>query len=171
MCLMLYAYAHRRHPRDPDLAGNLALALQRFGRFDEALQVLQPLVDAGSEAPHLWANRADLLRRLGRPGEAEQAYRRWLELAGEDIRPAVELARLLIEQDRLDEAESLLVAAHRERPDSVDACFLLASHAARAGDRIKVRQWLRRLRILVPAPVFEQILELDRFRGITVGYR
>jgi RNA polymerase sigma-70 factor, ECF subfamily len=79
----LYDLLHARHP-SPVVALNRAAAVSMADGPAAAL----PLVD-GLEAPlaqyHLWhATRADLLRRLGRRGEAIAAYRRAQALAGNE---------------------------------------------------------------------------------------
>jgi RNA polymerase sigma-70 factor (ECF subfamily) len=63
----------------PVVALNRAVALAETGRLDEALSLVNEI--DGLERYHLLhAVRADFLRRLGRPGEASDAYRRALEL-------------------------------------------------------------------------------------------
>jgi RNA polymerase sigma-70 factor (ECF subfamily) len=63
----------------PVVALNRAVALAETGRLDEALSLVDEI--DGLERYHLLhAVRADFLRRLGRPGEASDAYRRALEL-------------------------------------------------------------------------------------------
>lgn len=79
----LYGLLHALHP-SPVVALNRAAAVSMAEGPDAAL----PLVEA-LEAPlaryHLWhATRADLLRRLERRGEALEAYRSALSLAGND---------------------------------------------------------------------------------------
>ena len=70
----------------PVVALNRAVAIAMASGLDAGLEVVGELEASGRlEGYHLLhATRADLLRRLGRLGEAEVAYRRALELAGSD---------------------------------------------------------------------------------------
>jgi RNA polymerase sigma-70 factor (ECF subfamily) len=64
----------------PVVALNRAVAVAETGRVHEALELIDAI--EGLERYHLLhAARADLLRRLGRPAEARQAYARALQLA------------------------------------------------------------------------------------------
>jgi RNA polymerase sigma factor (sigma-70 family) len=64
----------------PVVALNHAVALAETGRVEEGLAVMDAI--GGLERYHLLhAARADLLRRLGRPSEALEAYQRAIELA------------------------------------------------------------------------------------------
>jgi RNA polymerase sigma-70 factor (ECF subfamily) len=63
----------------PVVALNRAVAVAETGRLDEALALVEAI--DGLERYHLLhAVRADFLRRLGRYGEAGEAYRRALDL-------------------------------------------------------------------------------------------
>ena len=70
----------------PVVALNQAVAIAMARGLDAGLEVVGELEASGRlDGYHLLhATRADLLRRLGRLGEAEVAYRRALELAGSD---------------------------------------------------------------------------------------
>ena len=70
----------------PVVALNQAVAIAMARGLDAGLDVVGELEASGRlDGYHLLhATRADLLRRLGRLGEAEVAYRRALELAGSD---------------------------------------------------------------------------------------
>jgi RNA polymerase sigma factor (sigma-70 family) len=70
----------------PVVALNQAVAIAMARGLDAGLEAVGELEASGRlDGYHLlYATRADLLRRLGRLGEAEVAYRRALELAGSD---------------------------------------------------------------------------------------
>ncbi len=70
----------------PVVALNQAVAIAMAGGLDAGLAVIDELEGSGELAGYhlLYAARADLLRRLGRSGEAAGAYRQALELAGSD---------------------------------------------------------------------------------------
>jgi RNA polymerase sigma-70 factor, ECF subfamily len=91
--------------RSPVVALNRAAALSMAEGPEAAL----PLVDAlrsSLEDYHLWhATRADLLRRLGRTGEAIVAYRRALELTQNAVEQRFLVGRLDELSKRLNEAD------------------------------------------------------------------
>ncbi len=81
----LYALLAARHP-SPVVALNHAAAVAMADGPDEGLRRLDALAAGGTLAGYhlLPAARADLLRRLGRAGEAAAAYREALALVGND---------------------------------------------------------------------------------------
>jgi RNA polymerase sigma-70 factor, ECF subfamily len=70
----------------PVVALNRAVAIAMDRGPERGLEVIDALEASGELARYhlLHATRADLLRRLGRPGEAAEAYRRALDLARSD---------------------------------------------------------------------------------------
>jgi Flp pilus assembly protein TadD len=84
----------------------LAFLLTDTGRTDEALGILEALVEDHPEEDRAWSRFGALLQRLGRLDEAESACRRAAELA--PSRPEVfnNLATVQRLRGRLDEAES-----------------------------------------------------------------
>jgi RNA polymerase sigma-70 factor (ECF subfamily) len=70
----------------PVVTLNRAVAIAMTRGLDAGLVVIDELEESGELAGYhlLHATRADLLRRLGRGGDAAIAYRRALELAGSD---------------------------------------------------------------------------------------
>jgi len=63
------------------------VAVAMSGSLEEGLALLDELQERGELREFHWlpSARADLLRRLGRMGEAAEAYRRALALATNDI--------------------------------------------------------------------------------------
>jgi len=82
----LYSVLLRLEP-SPVIEVNRAVAVAMSGSLKEGLALLNELQERRELAEFHWlpAARADLLRRLGRTGEAEEAYRRALALATNDI--------------------------------------------------------------------------------------
>jgi RNA polymerase sigma-70 factor, ECF subfamily len=64
---------------------NRAVAVAMAEGPDRGLELIDRLSDSLDRYLHLHSARADLLRRLGRRDEAAVAYRRALELAGNDV--------------------------------------------------------------------------------------
>jgi RNA polymerase sigma-70 factor (ECF subfamily) len=82
----LYGVLLRSHP-SPVIEVNRAVAVAMAGALEEGLAILDEIEkrEELTELHLLPAARADLLRRLGRIGEAADAYRRALSLATNDI--------------------------------------------------------------------------------------
>jgi RNA polymerase sigma-70 factor (ECF subfamily) len=82
----LYCVLLRSHP-SPIIEVNRAVAVAMAGALEEGLGILEEIEkrEELTEFHLLPAARADLLRRLGRMGEAADAYRRALSLATNDI--------------------------------------------------------------------------------------
>ncbi len=71
----------------PVVALNRAVALAMLHGPEHGLRELDTLIEDGDlDGYHLlWATRADLLRRSGRPGDAAEAYRRAIAIAGNPV--------------------------------------------------------------------------------------
>ncbi|MFZ1997527.1 MAG: RNA polymerase sigma factor [Solirubrobacteraceae bacterium] len=81
----LYALLAEAMP-SPVVALNRAVAIAMSRGLDAGLQLVDALEASGELGGYhlLYATRADLLRRLGRSGEAAHAYRQALDLAGSE---------------------------------------------------------------------------------------
>lgn len=92
----------------------LTRTLQEQGKLDEALQVIQEAVDQVSQMEGdpkftgLWFLRGDLLARLGREAEAEQAFLREIADFPSSPLPYTRLAVLYASQGRPTEAVGML---------------------------------------------------------------
>jgi pentatricopeptide repeat protein len=103
----------------------LAQALVAEGKLQEALaetdRALAELAQraAGQRFPRLWYVRGDILARLQRDAEAEQAFRREIEGFPADLRTYSSLAALYASEGRSDEAIAVvrqMVEANGESP-------------------------------------------------------
>jgi arylsulfatase A-like enzyme/predicted negative regulator of RcsB-dependent stress response len=99
----------------------LARVLVEQHRLPEALQAVDDAaarIGSGGARPlpTLEATRGDVLARLGRPAEAEAAFRREIELFPRTTEAYVRLAILLAEQRRFDEIEPTLETMVRAAP-------------------------------------------------------
>ena len=112
----------------------LGLALVATGRSQEALPVLARSLALKDDDPEVHIYRGDACRNLGQPAQAEASYRRAIEL-----RPSagthLELGKLLLAQDRLDEAVGHFRCAIAARPAFADAHGALGA-ALRRLDRL-----------------------------------
>jgi tetratricopeptide (TPR) repeat protein len=74
----LYREVIAREPENPDARRNLAAVHLQQGRADSALPLLEEALHLDPDDPYSLAAQGDALRLLGRPAEAEAAYRRAL---------------------------------------------------------------------------------------------
>jgi RNA polymerase sigma-70 factor, ECF subfamily len=72
--------------RSPVVELNRAVAVSMTNGPDTGLAIVDAIVAGGSldDYPYLHSTRADFLRRLGRRGEAAEAYGRALELTANE---------------------------------------------------------------------------------------
>ena len=108
----LFRQAMLLRPDDDAIAEELATALAACGRFDEAVDTLEPLCEKLTvhQRPGLWATLADALRQGGRVTEARAVARRLCDAGPEDADNWTRLGELAwLDQD----PDSALAAARR----------------------------------------------------------
>jgi tetratricopeptide (TPR) repeat protein len=103
--------AHRGHAR----------ALRTLGRMDEANAILQSAAIRFPDEVDLWHEWARVEETRGRWTEAEPHWRRVRELGIGSSFPDRRLAAMLREQQRWEEAETILLAAQERFPDECAA--------------------------------------------------
>lgn len=110
------------NPRDSRLLTALGSLLLNQGRAEEALPLFETAY-AVQPDPELAGNLGVVLRRLGRPAEAEVRFRE--AVAGRPNNPLhlCNLATALIDQGNLNEAAGLLMATLQIDPNYADAHF------------------------------------------------
>lgn len=126
-----------------------AAELRRDGDAPGAIEVLADVLTSEPDNATATVEMARALRLLGDPAEAEEHLRRALELVL-DYQLVVELAEVVAEQDRVDEAMSLLdaadlMAAKNPRLDPGQALVARATIHAALGEDDIARAMLDRL--------------------------
>jgi class 3 adenylate cyclase len=120
------------------MEADLAEALGRAERVDEGLEMIQSRPqEQRVQNPQIYIIEGDLLRRQKRDHQADSCYRHAIAISQKDqtlsleLRSTLQLARLLRDQNRIDEAYSVLspvfnrVSEGFELPDLVEAKALL----------------------------------------------
>lgn len=108
-------------PDNSAALARLAQVLSRnLSRIDPALDVWQRIADRDPKAALPLVQRAQLLERVKRVGDAEREYRAALRRAPRDESALFGLARLLVGQSRWSEALVLYEALHRLKPRRTD---------------------------------------------------
>jgi tetratricopeptide (TPR) repeat protein len=101
------------------LLGDRGAVLLKAGRADEAVQAVSVATTRFNEDAWVWAKGADVLARAGKPADAERAYRRALERAGnaQYLRDSIleRLLALLEAQGKTDAAHGLAEEESRRR--------------------------------------------------------
>lgn len=104
----LYRKFLATHPTHEDARRLLAVLKHQTGRSSEALVDLDALLKRRPLFPEAQANRAVVLAALGRPDEAEAQFRHVLALVPGFPDAIGPLLRLLLTEERLNEADELL---------------------------------------------------------------
>ena len=124
------------HPRD-ELSDQLraAVVLEDKGDYAAAAKSYRDLLSRHPDSALLWTNLGNANVQLGRRGEAEDDFRKALDADPKSRDAMNNLAWLLYQQKRLDEAESFArKAASLNGPDSYLVLDTLARVLAAKGD-------------------------------------
>ncbi|WP_395686736.1 tetratricopeptide repeat protein [Caenimonas koreensis] len=134
----------RKHPAHANAHNNLALALERSGKFDEAIRQYERAIALdGSLAAT--GNRAALLARRGQHEEARMGFEDAVSRDPRSAQAHANLGALLRELGELDTARTHLLEALHLDPRLFEARFNLAQLALAAGDTPSAQAQLDRL--------------------------
>lgn len=155
------AMAHYRTAAAEEPAAHYALGFElgRSGRFDEAEHALSEYIaqlPEGELVPSAWLLRGHALVNLGRPADAERAFRETLRMAPTNPDVHLALADLLNGQGRAAEALTLYRAQLERTPDSPETLrgIGLALYATgRGADAIRAFERVVALRPGDPDPL------------------
>lgn len=120
----------RSHPEEAWACEKLADVFLGHGRLDKAEALLRQGVRYCPDAAGIHVRMGGVLSENNRQVAGEWHFRRALELDGEDVAALSGLARSLIEQGRVEDADAIYREAHRLAPD--DATLL--AHRARLAE-------------------------------------
>ncbi len=102
--LSLWTSAAQSQPLNPKIHAALASAYADRGETDRAFQAWNRSLELDPNQPRVWVNRGNMEKRRGNAKEAEDCYRKALELFPTYGAAHFNLALLLEQQHRLDEA-------------------------------------------------------------------
>ncbi|MBS0363454.1 MAG: tetratricopeptide repeat protein [Proteobacteria bacterium] len=117
---------HRAFPQDLGLIQALGLGLFRLQRFAEALPQFDALIAAQPGLGHAHAARGAVLEQLDREADAEAAYRRALELQGDNLLALAGIATLTARSGRFEEARGAAERVLAAEPGFPEAVVALA---------------------------------------------
>lgn len=137
-------------PSGIDANFNLALALFRQKRFEDAGRVLDRLAILAPELPDLYALRGELLRAEEQPGAAVEALSKAITLGMKTADVYVNLGLALEDLSRSDEAMAALSVAGALSPEDAAACFHLGNQYRARGQLDEAAEYFRRALTLRP---------------------
>lgn len=105
-------------PQDPAALNNRGVALERQGRYEEALAAFSAAILSDNDDVYAWNNRAVILTRLDRPQEAVLACRQALAIDRSCIFAWVTYGMVLGRLGNYQEAERVLAVAEDLDPQA-----------------------------------------------------
>ncbi|HWO12003.1 MAG TPA: tetratricopeptide repeat protein, partial [Polyangiaceae bacterium] len=102
-----------------------AVALTRLGRFDEAMQAFQSVVQTDKDFPGLAVERGRLFEVSGRNAEALTEYEGALKQTPDDPDVQVRVGCARVSTGQAPAAQGVLEAALKQRPRSAEASYCL----------------------------------------------
>jgi TolA-binding protein len=151
--------------QSPALTADLrnAVALEDRGDYAGAAAAYRTLLDQHPDSLLAWTNLGNAETQLGHRKEAEEAFRRAVALDGNSADALNNLAWLLYEEKRYDEAEPLARrAAAQHGPDAYVVLDTLARILAAKGSCTEARTTFQQAIDAVPAAHAEAKAELER---------
>lgn len=159
-----YNQALTHAPDEPRVVASVAGFHVRQGERSEAERMLRHLVEIEPTTSSYLAAASFYGQDVGASSEAENAYRRAVEVAKSEERTLAvkRLSSFYFNQERFEDAEALLRSEYEEHRDYEIADSLAAFYAAR-GDREKADQFL--LGVAEGGTEVEPFIKLSVFRG------
>ncbi len=124
----------RDAPDDPTLSYYRALALDRSGRRDEAIEAYRKLAEANTEHSDVFGNLARLLRDQGMEKEAQELLEKAVQSRPKDARVRLESARYLARTSDWSRVEALLAEALSLAPSDPEVLVAHAQALSLRGD-------------------------------------
>lgn len=154
----------RKQPHDFGVAIAYSRFLERRGEDDRAKAIVASM-HAQSAHPALAIRLAEL-----EPDKAEAHLRDALRLDATHPKAMVQLAHLLMQENRLDDCRAILEPHEASTRTDASALFALAQMYARCGDRPKAQRCWQQARFLLwqpeqSQPWWMEHFEIDLYRG------
>ncbi len=136
---------------DPEGHFWLGYALAGTGRTMDALHAYdaaeQKQANFGMDCAELRVNRGNLLFKFGKIAEAQTEYQRALEIDPTVLDARLDLAQVLLLQDRVDEAFTQLGHCSNSRADDPKFCFLEGIANLKKGQVDSSIFWLQKCQV------------------------
>lgn len=152
-------------PADVNTAIRAAVALEEDGKLAEAAARYRQLLERHPDSVLAWTNLGNVEARRGESAAAEEAYRRALALDGRSRDTLNNLAWFLLQQKKLEEAESFArQAAGVEGPDGYLVLDTLARVLAARGSCAESRDVFGKAIASVPETRVTERAEIEKAR-------
>jgi len=140
--------ARSRH--DPEIDTQLAIALRRAGRPEDALARLKRATKRQPPYAPAFHEFGCLLASLERHDEAIEAFRRGLDVAPMMPELSIQLGNALLQRRRCADAKIAFARALAISPDSADALLGMAKAHQEVGESEAAAQYFRRCLVMRP---------------------
>jgi predicted TPR repeat methyltransferase len=117
---LIYKALLERWPDHADVLSHMGVLQHQRGNHERALGLLRHALEIVPDAPGIWNNLGNVLLRLGEPKDAEQAFRRSIELT-DNPEAQASLSRVLRRRGQWSESEAACRRAIEINPDFGDA--------------------------------------------------
>ena len=147
-----YQTALRLSPSDPIVHASLGNVLCALGRYDEAEATYLAAIRLNSNFPEIHCNLGNVRMTQMKYGEAVQSYREALRLRlpAANLDVVKKQARLLSQNNHLDEARTLMTDFCHANPADADAWHFLGTLNGKLGNIEAVGECCRRVLALQP---------------------
>jgi len=126
---------------------NLANALSETGEFAQAIQILNRTLELRPDLPEAYLLLGIIFGNLNDDAKAADAFRQALRLRPAFAQAELELAKVLLRNDRLDDAIAALNRCAALDPN-LNELFIYLGHALRErGDHLEAFKWNQRARV------------------------
>lgn len=155
--LYFYLEEVKKDPRNLEARINLVIALAELGRVEEAEEELKKAQKLNSKDPRIFSAAALIEVKKGNKDRAAEFYKRAIEADPTDNASRLELARILIEKKKFEEAISILEEAKKIAPMIADTYYLLGKCYKETGETSAAKENL--MKALQLAPDFKEARE------------
>jgi len=133
----LYKKARQLEPDNPVVNENIADFYRSILLSAQAIEFYTRALSLGGPNSNTLRHRALCYERIGKPEEAGADARNALEMTPEDLSARLFYARMLINQQKYEQAEKELAIAERLNPKAAGVDFTVAFLAAAKGEKEK----------------------------------
>ena len=128
-----FQIASQQDPEDRESRYNFALSLANAGQRQRGLKELRGILQRSPDWGLAWFGLGHVYAMVGRSAEAEEAFRKAVQLDRQLFRAHFELGKILEDRGDLEGAIEAFSAGIRVAPDSAAARFRLAKLLRQAG--------------------------------------
>src|SRR5450631_3608051 len=116
---MIYGALLKRWPDHADVLNHMGILQNQRGNHEAALALLRHALEVAPDVPGVWNNLGNVLLRMAQTDEAEQAFRRSIELADSPEAQA-NLSRVLRRRKQWSDSEAASRRALEMAPEFGD---------------------------------------------------